>query len=345
VSAIPALQPGEGGVMARIVRMAVVVVTIALFAGATLNAILGERELAVIFALAAPLGISAWGFVRAGHSEAAILLLCLVLTVVVTMVLLLSPLGVHDVALTAYGGIVLFAALLLSRGAFTAVAVVIVLAASGAFAGELLGATRSRIGGFWNFPQMIEFLAIFGVFAFLGRATVEIAAMSLGAAQRASADDPVTGLANRAGFFPKADHILKGLHAAGKPAVLVLVDLDDFRRVNLVVGHRAADGLLLETAQRLRLVAGDNLCARIGDDEFALLAAGVPEEGSEAFARKVHEAVTFDTLGVSLRSRLGYARFPRDSTSIESLLLAAESSLAHAKQPDARRFGSAAGRI
>jgi diguanylate cyclase (GGDEF)-like protein len=127
--------------------------------------------------------------------------------------------------------------------------------------------------------------------------------------------------------------------------VLVLVDLEDFRRVNLVVGHRAADGLLLEAAQRLKQVAGDNLCARIGDDEFALLAVGVPEEGSEAFARRVHEAVTFDTLGVSLRSRLGYARFPRDSTSIESLLLAAESSLAHAKHPDARRFGSAAGRI
>ena len=112
---------GEGA-MATIVRMAVVVVTIALFSGATINAIIGQRELAVIFALAAPLGISAWGFVRAGYNEPAILLLCLVLTVVVTLVLVLNPLGVHDVAITAYGGVILFAALLLSRGAFYAVA-------------------------------------------------------------------------------------------------------------------------------------------------------------------------------------------------------------------------------
>jgi hypothetical protein len=59
----------------------------------------------------------------------------------------------------------------------------------------------------------------------------------------------------------------------------------------------------------------------------------------------VHEAVTFDTLGVSLRSRLGYARFPRDAASLESLLLAAESALAQAKQPHAGHFGGPADRI
>jgi diguanylate cyclase (GGDEF)-like protein len=331
--------------MATIVRMAVVVVTIALFSGATINAIIGQRELAVIFALAAPLGISAWGFVRAGYNEPAILLLCLVLTVVVTLVLVLNPLGVHDVAITAYGGVILFAALLLSRGAFYAVAAAIVLAASIAFVADMEGFTRSRITAFTGGAQFVEFLAIIGVFALLGRGAVEIALGSLGAAERASTDDPATGLNNRAAFFVKADRVLKRLRPLGSRAVLVLVDLEDFRRVNLVVGHRAADGLLREAAQRLTQVAGPNLCARIGDDEFAVLAADVGDEGAEAFARQVHEAVTFDTLGVSLRSRLGYARFPRDASALESLLLAAESALAQAKQPGAGRFGSPADRI
>ena len=158
-------------------------------------------------------------------------------------------------------------------------------------------------------------------------------------------DDPATGLDNRAAFFVKAERVLKRLHSAGTQAVLVLVDLEDFRRVNLVVGHRAADGLLREAARRLTEVAAPHLCARIGDDEFAVLAADVAEDGAEAFARRVHDAITFDTLGVSLRSRLGYARFPRDASSVESLLLAAESALAEAKSPGAGRFGGPADRI
>jgi diguanylate cyclase (GGDEF)-like protein len=331
--------------MARIVRLAVVVVTVALFLGSTINAVIGQRELSVIFALATPLGISAWGFVRAGYNEPAILLLCLVLTAVVTLVLVLNPLGVHDVAITAYGGVILFAALLLSRGAFYAVAAAIAVCASVAFIADLAGITRSRITGYTSAAQFVEFLAIIGVFALLGRGAVEIALGSLGAAHRALTDDPVTGLDNRATFFVKADAALKRLRPGGTHALLVLVDLEDFRRVNLVVGHRAADGLLREVAKRLAQAAAPYPCARIGDDEFAVLATDIAEEGAEAFARRVHEAVTFDTLGVSLRSRLGYARFPRDAASLESLLLAAESALAQAKQPHAGHFGGPADRI
>lgn len=333
------------GPMARIVRLAVVVVTIALFAGATIHAVMGQRELAIIFALAAPLGVSAGGFARSGHNEPAILLLCLVLTVVVTMVLVLNPLGVHDVAITAYGGIILFAALLLSRRAFYAVTAAIVLAASTAFVSDLMGLTRSRIASHADASQFIEFLAIIGVFAVLGRGAVEIAVGSLGAAQRASAGDAVTGLDNRFAFFQNAERVLARLRGSGGSAALVIMDIEAFRRVNLVVGHRAGDALLCEVAKRLREAAGANLAGRIGDDEFAVLAADVAEESAEAFARRVHEAVTFDTMGVSLRSRLGYARFPRDASTVDSLLLAAEAALAQAKRPDAGRFGAPDNRI
>ena len=167
----------------------------------------------------------------------------------------------------------------------------------------------------------------------------------LGAAERASAGDAVTGLDNRASFFDNAGRVVGQLRKAGASAVLVLVDIEGFRRVNLVVGHRAGDGLLCEVAKRLREVAGSHIVGRIGDDEFAVLASDVGEADAEAFARTVHEAATFDTLGVSLRSRLGYARFPRDAGTLDALLLAAESSLAQAARPDAGRFGGPAERI
>jgi hypothetical protein len=99
--------PQTGSPMTAIVRVAIIAVTIALFLGSALNAFTGQRDLAVLFALAAPLGISAWGFARGGHHEAALVLLSGVLAIVATLVLILNPRGVQDVAVTAYGGIVL----------------------------------------------------------------------------------------------------------------------------------------------------------------------------------------------------------------------------------------------
>src|SRR5690349_11624111 len=132
--------------MTAIVRTAIIAVTIALFVGSALNAITGQRDLAVLFALATPLGISAWGFARGGHNEAALVLLCSVLTIVVTLVLVLNPRGAHDVAVTAYGGVVLTGALLLSRRAFVALLALTVVASSIAFAVDIFNLSGRRVG-------------------------------------------------------------------------------------------------------------------------------------------------------------------------------------------------------
>jgi diguanylate cyclase (GGDEF)-like protein len=335
--------------MSSIVRIAVIVVTIALFLGSTLHAVTGHRDLAVLFALATPLGISALGFARAGHNEAALVLLCCVLTTVVTMVLILSPLGVHDVAITAYGGIILVGALLLSRRAFYALAALTVIAASTAFAMDLNGLTKSLVTRYDSWASFVEFLVIIAVFATLGRRSAEILFGSLGDAHRATIDDPVTGLANRAGFLAQAAARLKAMQGSPGCGVLVLADLDGFRRVNVVIGHRAGDGVLREVADRLRkATGGGQLLARIGDDEFAALAIGLADENLAAeFARAVHEALQFEFSGVSVRASVGYARFPRDAHGMESLLLAAEGSLTRAKdhENEAERFVGPADRI
>jgi diguanylate cyclase (GGDEF)-like protein len=335
--------------MTAIVRIAVVADTLALVLGSTMNVLAGERDLAVLFALATPLGISAWGFARAGHNEPALVLLCCVLTTVVTLVLVLNPLGVHDVAITGYGGIILVGALLLSRRAFVALVVITVFAASTAFLMDLHGLSRSLIASYTTWAQFAEFLVIVGVFAILGRAGAEILFGSLGDAHRASVDDPVTGLLNRPGFMIQAARGLKASRALPKCSVLVLADIDGFRRVNTVIGHRAGDGVLKEASQRLTQVSGaQHLRGRIGDDEFAVLAVDLDDEsGAEDFARRVHEALNFDFLGVTLRSSVGYARSPRDAHGIEALLLAAEGSLTRAKdhEHDAGRFAGPADRI
>jgi diguanylate cyclase (GGDEF)-like protein len=323
--------------------MAVVVVTLALFIGSTWNAMTGLRDLAIVFSLATPLGICAWGFARAGYNEAALALLSCVLIVVVTLVLVLSPLGIHDPAVTAYGGIVLMGALLLSRRSFYALAAVAVVAASVAFALELTGVTRPRIAG-EGWSGFVEFLVVLVVFATLGRYSAEVLFGNVGAALRAEVKDALTSLANRRGFMAAAAGSLKG---PGTTA-LVLADLDNFRRVNVVIGHRAADAVLDEVAVRVRNLAGSHLAARLGDDEFAVLATGLADErAAEAFARELHRALQFEYSGVSVRSSVGFARYPRDAHAIESLLLAAEGSLTRAKdrQHEPEGFAGPADRI
>lgn len=331
--------------MTAIVRVAIVAVTLALFFAAMMNALLGHRDIAVLLALATPLGLSAWAFAGAGHNEAAMGLLCCVMIVVVTLILVINPLGVHDMAVTAYGGIVLVGALLLSRRAFLAIVGLALVSASIAFAIDLNGFSRSLIAYQSGWPQYVDFLVITLVFAVLGRVAAEQLIGSLGNAHEASLADTVTGLVNRSGFLGAAANRLSAAHETGVGATLVISDLDAFRRVNLVIGHAAADNILREAARRLLLLPGDPLVARVGDDEFAVLATGVSSEAAPAFAREVHAALDFEFLGVSVRNAAGYSRFPRDANGIESLLLGAESGVSQAKSSTGERLAGPADRI
>ncbi len=317
--------------MTRIVRVAIIVVTAALFVDSTLNALLGRREIAVLLALATPLGISAWGFARAGHHEAAVVMLSCVLVTVVTLILVLNPLGVHDVAITAYGGIVLVAALLLTRRNFLAVTALTLGAAAGAFTLDITGHTHSEVARHSSWPQLATFLLVTCAFAVIGRVASEVLFGSLGAARVAAAGDPLTGLANRPGFMVQAAAILAGQR--GKPGctALVLADIDGFRRLRVVAGYAAADRVALEGARRIAQLGSSHLAARIAEDEFAVLAVLPDEAAAERLARELHGALAFELSGAAVRAAVGYARFPRDGDHVEGLLLAAESSLLSAQ--------------
>ncbi len=88
--------------------------------------------------------------------------------------------------------------------------------------------------------------------------------------------DPLTGLANRLLFMDRVDHTLKRRQGN---AVVLFVDLDDFKPINDTYGHDAGDAVLMAAAERLRgsLRAADT-AARLGGDEFAVLLVDIADE-------------------------------------------------------------------
>jgi diguanylate cyclase (GGDEF)-like protein len=112
--------------------------------------------------------------------------------------------------------------------------------------------------------------------------------------------DQLTGLPNRALL---ADRLRQSAHASHRKdshAMLLYLDLDDFKAINDRFGHQAGDCLLQAVASRLSiLVRGADTVARLGGDEFVVLVEEVddPEGAAGSLAERIHlamrEPVTF----------------------------------------------------
>ena len=87
--------------------------------------------------------------------------------------------------------------------------------------------------------------------------------------EHAASHDALTGLPNRRAF----EAAVGGMGASG----LLFIDVDEFKAVNDEFGHDIGDAVLVEIARRIDVASGTHLAARIGGDEFAVLAHGASD--------------------------------------------------------------------
>jgi diguanylate cyclase (GGDEF)-like protein/putative nucleotidyltransferase with HDIG domain len=160
--------------------------------------------------------------------------------------------------------------------------------------------------------------------------------------------DPLTGLWNRRRFEQDLAHQLDRCRRYDERAALVLMDVDNFKQVNDVLGHLAGDEVLcaLGDALSLRLRVSDR-AARLGGDEFAVLLLDVDEQGATAAAEQLAAhlclAAGFAQEHVRLSISVGTAMLDRSSAGVNAALEGADRAMYAAKQrPSGRRTSTSA---
>ena len=150
--------------------------------------------------------------------------------------------------------------------------------------------------------------------------------------------DTLTNLPNRALFTDMLEQAITTAKLRHTECFILMMDLDRFKHVNDVMGHRFGDVLLNQVASRLlaELGAGATKPARLGGDEFAILLPSATREEAQELATRIllalEKPISIEDQTVDLGAGIGIAGFPEHAGDAVSLLSRAEVAMYAAKQ-------------
>ena len=146
--------------------------------------------------------------------------------------------------------------------------------------------------------------------------------------------DSLTGLFNHRTFHERLRRELTQASIEHTSVAVVMLDIDDFKKVNDVYGHGVGDLVLAELADHLRAsVRASDVVCRIGGEEFAVIAPGSEEEQAVALATRLSrrlEEVELDLAG-SISVSIGIAHGPEHAANSRELVACAEAAMMTAK--------------
>jgi diguanylate cyclase (GGDEF)-like protein len=151
--------------------------------------------------------------------------------------------------------------------------------------------------------------------------------------------DTLTGLGNRSFLLDLLKARLDAKHRFGRSkGFLIYVDLDRFRTVNDMFGHRLGDELLRQIADRLKnCISDEDFLVRMGQDEFAILLGALRD--TEQVARTashilqvIEQPVTLSNMSFPLTASIGVSGIHAHHAAAEEVLHAADTAMSRAKR-------------
>ncbi|MBV1952247.1 MAG: EAL domain-containing protein, partial [Cycloclasticus sp.] len=151
-------------------------------------------------------------------------------------------------------------------------------------------------------------------------------------------NDSLTGLYNRTAFFRELEGRINYHKSRAGMVALMFLDLDRFKKVNDVFGHKVGDQLLCEVAKRLnRVIRSNDLVGRWGGDEFVVAISGALDEQtitSKAIEilQVMRETVELPEHSLSVLTSIGIALSVNGERSADRLLQCADVAMYQAKK-------------
>lgn len=157
--------------------------------------------------------------------------------------------------------------------------------------------------------------------------------------------DSLTMLPNRTLLLAKLDQMVESAQQTASIFAVFNIVIDEFKKINDALGHRAGDSLLKLVTQRLRVILGDqNVIARWSGDEFMVLI--VSSQDALQLITKVAQDI-LDNIGhrfeldgqeIFVTASIGISVYPQDGETGESVLSHAASAMGLAKQQGGNQF-------
>jgi diguanylate cyclase (GGDEF)-like protein/PAS domain S-box-containing protein len=155
--------------------------------------------------------------------------------------------------------------------------------------------------------------------------------------EKLATTDDLTGLYNRRSFQTGSETAIRHARSEGRPLSLLLLDVDQFKGINDTHGHEIGDATLRQLATALQMVLrSDDVPARVGGEEFAVLLPNTDLRQAEALAERAGELISGQEInGRDSRFRLtvsiGIADLTPEVRSLSELLRRADAALYQAK--------------
>jgi two-component system, cell cycle response regulator len=164
-----------------------------------------------------------------------------------------------------------------------------------------------------------------------------------------SVRDGLTGLYNRRHFDERVESEFAFAIRHGTPLAVMMCDIDHFKLVNDRHGHRGGDHVLRVVADTLREgVRTEDLVARYGGEELAVIARGIDAVGARAFAERIRALmeraeIRWEDASISVTLSIGVAHNRSGPTvkSADQLVAAADQALYAAKRAGRNRVQAA----